>query len=106
MKRHGLIVEITKQESESVGVTRHSVNWGEKIKPFLISKGFDPKFIYRGSLFIDKISNGTGNVFFVERPDGDGGHSFVGTVDEYKERLDAPPKVDWRTSLKRAIFGK
>lgn len=44
------VVELTDAEAESVGVRVGDVNnWGEKIKPLLVAKGFPAEALYLGN---------------------------------------------------------
>lgn len=44
------VVELSDEEAESVGVRVGDVNnWGEKIKPLLVAKGFPPEALFLGN---------------------------------------------------------
>jgi hypothetical protein len=44
------VVELSDEEAESVGVRVGTLNWGEKIKPLLVAKGFPAE-----ALFLDNL---------------------------------------------------
>jgi len=43
------VAEISDAEAETVGVRPGDVNWGEKIKPLLVSKGFPADALFYGN---------------------------------------------------------
>lgn len=43
------VVEVTDDEAASVGVRVGDLNWGEKLKPVLVAKGFPEEALFIGN---------------------------------------------------------
>ena len=43
------VVELTDAEAASVGINFGDLNWGEKIKPLLVAKGFPDHALFYGN---------------------------------------------------------
>ena len=71
-----MIYTVSSEEAQSLGIEKGDTGWGEKLKSFLVKKGFPESHLYKGSTQVAGFWDEDGN-FYIAPSSRFGGIDFT-----------------------------